>query len=223
MVALRLSLKCQKVTGCGQQFGESLLASHIKHSCFMMLTSHIRMMPENSVYGDWPRSGEIDIVESRGNDAEKYALGNNIISSTLHWGTSYSNDMYKLTTAEWGAVRTKYSNGLHTFGMEWSEKYMLFWVDKKLRVSSIPIHAHKSSDFYSRFASKSSIWTFLLQISTRTVNWHKPPSMEVLPITHGLLMVSLLRTHPSTRVSTSFSMLQSEERMVGSRKFTRHP
>ena len=28
----------------------------------------IWMMPESSVYGVWPRSGEIDIMESRGND-----------------------------------------------------------------------------------------------------------------------------------------------------------
>lgn len=107
------------------------------------------MMPESSVYGDWPRSGEIDIVESRGNDAQNYSLGNNIISSTLHWGTSYSNDMYKLTTAEWGAVREKYSNGLHTFGMEWSEKYMLFWVDKKLRVSPISVRTHEATSTHA--------------------------------------------------------------------------
>lgn len=25
------------------------------------------MMPENSVYGEWPASGEIDIMESKGN------------------------------------------------------------------------------------------------------------------------------------------------------------
>lgn len=37
----------------------------------------IWMMPEDSVYGVWPRSGEIDIAESRGNDAETYANGNN--------------------------------------------------------------------------------------------------------------------------------------------------
>lgn len=37
----------------------------------------IWMMPEDSVYGDWPRSGEIDIAESRGNDAETYPTGNN--------------------------------------------------------------------------------------------------------------------------------------------------
>lgn len=93
------------------------------------------MMPEESVYGEWPRSGEIDIAESRGNDAQLYPLGNNIITSTLHWGTSWLNDLYRLSTNEWGGVRTKYSDGMHVFGMEWSEKYISLWVDKRLRVS----------------------------------------------------------------------------------------
>jgi len=31
------------------------------------------MMPENSVYGIWPASGEIDIAESRGNNGDDYA------------------------------------------------------------------------------------------------------------------------------------------------------
>jgi beta-glucanase (GH16 family) len=35
----------------------------------------IWMMPENSTYGEWPRSGEIDIAESRGNDGDNYTSG----------------------------------------------------------------------------------------------------------------------------------------------------
>ena len=92
------------------------------------------MMPQDSVYGEWPRSGEIDIAESRGNDAQTYPLGNNIVSSALHWGTTTSNDMFQLSKGEWGSKRTKYSNGFHTFGLEWSEKYLFTWLDGRLRV-----------------------------------------------------------------------------------------
>lgn len=45
----------------------------------------IWMMPTDSVYGDWPRSGEIDIVEARGNSVD-YPGGRNVFYSTLHWG-----------------------------------------------------------------------------------------------------------------------------------------
>lgn len=49
----------------------------------------IWMLPTESAYGDWPASGEIDIMESRGN-APSYAPGGcNTMSSTLHWGTRY--------------------------------------------------------------------------------------------------------------------------------------
>jgi beta-glucanase (GH16 family) len=53
----------------------------------------IGMMPEDSVYGPWPASGEIDIMESRGNEVT-YTIngedkGRDVYSSTLHWGTSF--------------------------------------------------------------------------------------------------------------------------------------
>jgi hypothetical protein len=45
-----------------------------------------RMMPEDEVYGVWPRSGEIDIAEARGNAAGYPDGGRDIYTSTLHWG-----------------------------------------------------------------------------------------------------------------------------------------
>jgi beta-glucanase (GH16 family) len=48
----------------------------------------IWMMPENSAYGIWPRSGEIDIMESRGNQPGYPAGGRDVFTSTLHWGKS---------------------------------------------------------------------------------------------------------------------------------------
>ncbi len=33
------------------------------------------MMPESSVYGTWPQSGEIDLAESRGNEGASYPTG----------------------------------------------------------------------------------------------------------------------------------------------------
>jgi beta-glucanase (GH16 family) len=44
------------------------------------------MMPEDSVYGPWPQSGEIDIMETRGNNVSYKDGGKDIYSSTLHWG-----------------------------------------------------------------------------------------------------------------------------------------
>ncbi|KAI7513464.1 putative beta-1,3-glucan-binding protein, partial [Hortaea werneckii] len=42
----------------------------------------IWMMPVNNTYGPWPASGEIDLMESRGNNYTYPQGGNNIVSST---------------------------------------------------------------------------------------------------------------------------------------------
>jgi beta-glucanase (GH16 family) len=40
-----------------------------------VIANLFRMMPEDSVYGEWPASGEIDLAESRGNDGDTYTVG----------------------------------------------------------------------------------------------------------------------------------------------------
>jgi hypothetical protein len=44
------------------------------------------MMPEESIYGDWPLSGEIDILESRGNAPNYPQGGYDKMLSALHYG-----------------------------------------------------------------------------------------------------------------------------------------
>jgi hypothetical protein len=41
------------------------------------------MMPEDSVYGPWPASGEIDLAESKGNDGDNYDGGRDSVVSAL--------------------------------------------------------------------------------------------------------------------------------------------
>lgn len=44
------------------------------------------MIPENSKYGIWPRRGEIDIAEARGNTVDYPLGGRDVYTSTLHLG-----------------------------------------------------------------------------------------------------------------------------------------
>jgi len=57
----------------------------------------IWLLPANNEYGSWPASGEIDIMESRGNDVSYASGGHNKFGSTLHWGPDWSNNRYSLT------------------------------------------------------------------------------------------------------------------------------
>jgi hypothetical protein len=91
------------------------------------------MMPEKSAYGPWPSSGEIDIMESRGNEHSSYGKGaNDYFMSTLHWGPSSRSDSFWRTTAPRNIRRTTYSKGYHKFGLEWTKDHLFTWVDSPL-------------------------------------------------------------------------------------------
>ena len=92
----------------------------------------IWMLPVNDTYGPWPASGEIDIMESRGNNYTYPQGGNNIISSTLHWGPDPDNDEWWRSNVKREALHTTYSAAFHTYGLEWSEKYIFTYVDTRL-------------------------------------------------------------------------------------------
>lgn len=92
----------------------------------------IWMLPVNNTYGDWPLSGEIDIVESRGNNHTYKQGGNNIASSALHWGPDPANDAWWRTNVKRSALHTTYSATEHTFGLEWSQKYLFTWINSNL-------------------------------------------------------------------------------------------
>jgi beta-glucanase (GH16 family) len=92
----------------------------------------IWMMPEDSVYGEWPRSGEIDIMESRGNGRDYPEGGNNFYYGTLHWAPTSAYDAYWRTTAAKKIRRGDYSSEFHTYGMQWTEDYLYFYIDSKI-------------------------------------------------------------------------------------------
>ena len=92
----------------------------------------IWMLPSKSIYGSWPQSGEIDILESRGNNHTFRQGGNNIASSALHWGPNSANDAWWRTNVKRTALHSTYAHTYHTFGLEWSEKYLFTYIDTRL-------------------------------------------------------------------------------------------
>ncbi|KAJ2987990.1 hypothetical protein NUW58_g4212 [Xylaria curta] len=92
----------------------------------------IWMLPVEETYGPWPMSGEIDIMESRGNNRSYAQGGNNIASSALHWGPDVANDAWWRTNVKREALHTTYAAGFNTFGIEWSQKYLFTYVNTRL-------------------------------------------------------------------------------------------
>jgi beta-glucanase (GH16 family) len=81
------------------------------------------MMPEDSVYGNWPTSGEIDIMEAAGRDT-------GTIGGTIHYGEEYPNNTY--TGAEYHFPEGEDTTGYHTYGIAWEPGEIRWYVDGKL-------------------------------------------------------------------------------------------
>ena len=90
------------------------------------------MLPVNSTYGSWPESGEIDIAESRGNNHSYPLGGNNIMTSTLHWGPDQSTDGWWPPSSGRPAPHSTHASDYHPFGLEWSPKYIKTYTDNRL-------------------------------------------------------------------------------------------
>ncbi|KAK6503548.1 hypothetical protein TWF481_008562 [Arthrobotrys musiformis] len=78
------------------------------------ILSSIRLIPVKDTYGDWPRSGSIDIAQLRGND-KTYSVGGRV---------SRLADRFWKTTRGREIRRTDYTKGFHTFGIEWTKDYI---------------------------------------------------------------------------------------------------
>jgi beta-glucanase (GH16 family) len=80
----------------------------------------IWMLPTDWVYGGWPASGEIDIMEELGHEPAK-------IYGTVHWGENgqhlSSGDYYVLPGGK------RFSDDFHLFTLEWSADSLKWFVD----------------------------------------------------------------------------------------------
>ncbi|KAJ9598215.1 hypothetical protein L9F63_011098 [Diploptera punctata] len=97
----------------------------------------IWLLPKHNVYGDWPRSGEIDMVETHGNqnytDKNGVLESTNRFSSTLHFGPDGSHDRYWF--ARWEKVISKgpdVGKGFHVYGLKWTDHNIQFTLDGNL-------------------------------------------------------------------------------------------
>ena len=98
----------------------------------------IWLMPQDSVYGIWPASGEIDMLESHGNDpyAPSSFTGSNCAISSLHWGPIFDNpDHYvppSTTTQQKCLARRSLNEDYHTYIMEWTPQGIDMYIDNPL-------------------------------------------------------------------------------------------
>jgi len=92
----------------------------------------IWMMPVDNTYGAWPLSGEIDIMESRGNGQNYSQGGANFVRGSLNWGPSFDLNRVFMTTGTWELRRGSYDQAFHTYTLEWDEDFIRISVDTRL-------------------------------------------------------------------------------------------
>lgn len=98
------------------------------------LRPFIKLQPKKNFYGTWPASGQIDLVEARGNaqlyDESFDPVGINRMTSTIHFGPSYDVNGWENTHYSKELSDGNFHDDFHIFQLEWNDKGLKFYVDK---------------------------------------------------------------------------------------------
>jgi beta-glucanase (GH16 family) len=78
------------------------------------------MLPERSVYGGWPNSGEIDVMETVGHEPDRF------------FGTVHTKLYNGMIGTQKGGVIGKSKDEWHTFEINWEQDRIQFAVDKQI-------------------------------------------------------------------------------------------
>ncbi|ERL93924.1 beta-1,3-glucan-binding protein-like [Dendroctonus ponderosae] len=95
----------------------------------------IWLLPTDWKYGSWPISGEIDVMESRGNrdltDSSGRNLGSQLAFSTLHWGPSPAENKFSQTHWE-KSNSSGFNKDFHIYKVVWNPEGFQFYIDEEL-------------------------------------------------------------------------------------------
>jgi len=89
------------------------------------------MMPSESIYGGWPTSGEIDIMEYLGHETNK-------TYGTCHFGNAWNDKGSSGTSTT--LASGNFTSSFHTFGIEWEPGEIRWYLDGNL------FHTAKETD-----------------------------------------------------------------------------
>ncbi|GAB5536637.1 MAG: hypothetical protein Rubg2KO_28860 [Rubricoccaceae bacterium] len=78
------------------------------------------MMPQDSPYGGWPTSGEIDVMEYLGHETNR-------VHGTIHYGGGEIG--HRFTGTDYTLSSGTFSDDFHTFAVEWEPREIRWYVD----------------------------------------------------------------------------------------------
>lgn len=91
----------------------------------------IWLLPEKNAYGQWPASGEIDLMESRGNKPGYSKGGFDSFGSCMHWGPYFALDKFEMTCQSYTLPKGTgtFNDDFHVFGLAWDEHGLFTYLD----------------------------------------------------------------------------------------------
>ena len=121
------------------------------------------LLPEDNVFGGWAASGEIDIMEMVGHDAET-------IHGTIHYGGEWPNNQFSGTgyTLESGIFKDEW----HVFSLIWNENLLEWYVDDQL------FYTRQPSDLGTTWPFNEDFY-FIMNLAVGG-NWPGPPNSETI-------------------------------------------
>ena len=97
----------------------------------------IRLFPKDQAYGRWPTSGDMILVESRGNSPSYLPGGYDKFGSVLHWGHNHLTNNYDQTLSSDNEVTAEF----HTYGLIWNETFIGTYFDDETNfIMSVPVN-----------------------------------------------------------------------------------
>lgn len=126
----------------------------------------IWLMPRSDAYGTWPSSGEIDLIETRGNrnlwNPKGIHVGVEQMESTLHFGPRPGLNGYSYTNFKRNS-QPGFAEDFHTYKLIWTPQMMTFKVDDNT-VGSVNSTADggfwKRGRFDEREPDQSNPWRY---------------------------------------------------------------
>lgn len=80
------------------------------------------MLPDTSTYGNWPNSGEIDIMEAKGRLP-------NETSAAIHFADNNNQHKYNTGTCDLNQTLSSNMKDWHTYAVEWESDSLFFYVN----------------------------------------------------------------------------------------------
>ncbi|OZJ02270.1 hypothetical protein BZG36_05155 [Bifiguratus adelaidae] len=120
------------LTGCtGTMWSDCMRTSNSTNGTIINPVQSARLTTRNSVSIN---RGKVEIVA-------KFPKG------TLHWGPSSDLDRWYMTTNTYSNQHNDYTQGYHTFSLEWTDTYTMTWVDSPLRQN---LYVDLTKEFWNR-------------------------------------------------------------------------